>query len=153
MRTFIFAFVAGLLPALADCDQLPGYKPTLSRPLATGDTWTHPDGGLDVTFDRVVRDNRRREGRLPDGKPRDRGAAVIRVTLQAGDQAAKGFLISTRPGSDPAVVPAQAAREGIISIPKTYVVTVGRLLPASSRNGQTRSQKAYRLRLAVTVAL
>lgn len=153
MRSFILVFLAVVFPTLAKCDQLPGFVAPLSRPLETGETWTHPDGGLKVTFDRVVRDNRRRVGRLPDGKPRDRGAAVIRVTLQAGDQAPEGFLISTRPGSDPAIVPAYGPEEGIVSIPKTYVVTVGKLLPTFSRNGQIRSQKAYRLRLAVTVAL
>ncbi len=152
MKIAFAALVLGFcLTSLTRADQIPGTREPLSRPLAVGEIWTHPDRGLRVTFERVVKDTRRPRSR--DAVSESQGHAVVELTLLAGNQAARRFFVSTKPGSKPAVTPAWEYEDGVSGIPKSYVVSIGRLLPSYSRQGGIRSQRAYRLRLAVAVAL
>ena len=123
-------------------------EPIPSSPrLSVGDSWTY-DSGLKITFLQVLADTRKMTV-----AGREKGNAVILLRLEAGNQAPKTVRLRTRLGRDYVVIAENEFPEGVVGIPKSYVVRVASLTPDPIRRGGLRQQRAYKLRLAVEVAL
>lgn len=131
-----------LVPVTVFADAVPsaGVKP--GPLLKVGESWTY-DGGLIITFLEVVSDTRRWKVR---------GNAAILLRLEAGNQEPKTVRINTSADPDHVVIPENVFPEGVVGIPKSYVIAIHKLLPEASKRGGLRAQSAYRLRLKVEVA-
>jgi hypothetical protein len=84
---------------------------------------------------------------------REKGNAVILLRLEAGNEAPKTVRLRTRFVSDYVVIPANEFPEGVVGIPKSYLVRVASLTPDPIRRGGLRQMRAYSWRLFVEVAL
>lgn len=131
--------------------------------LKVGDSWK-VDSGLTITFLEVVSDTRRYAGPgiprpLPEKESKSkrsrkvRGNAGILLRLEAGNQEPKTVRINTVADPSYVVIPENEFPEGIVGIPKSYSISIHKLLPEASKRGSLRAQGAYRLRLSVLVAL
>ena len=154
---FLSCGFVGIRPLWAD--SLPDDSGELSKLLRVGAVWSHPDGGLTVTFAGVTQDNRltskpRPVRRRSDRKVRrNRGNAEVSLVLEAGNQAPKAVFLNTRREPSHEVIPANQYPPGVSGIPKSYIITIRKLLPSASKQGKPRAQGAYLLRLQVDVAL
>lgn len=164
------ALVATLLAAAAlaprvpsaRADALPGNGNEPGPTLRPGETWTY-EPGFAITFVGVASDTRRIVGsppRLPGrpalrrpGSAKPAGNAIVVLVLEAGNQNPRTVRLATRRGRTHAVIPAQLFPPGVVGIPKSYIVSVHELLPRHSRNSRRHPERAYRLRLAVDVAV
>jgi len=115
--------------------------------LSVGDTWTY-DSGLKITFLQVTADTRKMTA-----SGLEKGTAVILLRLEAGNQEPKTVRLRTRLGRDYVVIAANEFPEGVVGIPKSYVIRVASLSPGGSKRGGLSQMRAYALRLAVEVAL
>jgi hypothetical protein len=115
--------------------------------LSIGDTWTY-DSGLKITFLQVLADTRK-----VTATGREKRNAVIQLRLEAGNQEPKTVRLRTRLGRDYVVIAENEFPEGVVGIPKSYVIRVASLAPDSIKSGGLRPMRAYALRLAVEVAL
>ena len=142
-----------LVPVTVFADAVPsaGVKP--GPLLKVGESWTY-DGGLTIMFLEVVSDTRRyvAAAREPAGDRKVRGNAAILLRLEAGNQEPKTVRINTSADPDHVVIPENVFPEGVVGIPKSYVIAIHKLLPEASKRGGLRAQSAYRLRLKVEVA-
>ena len=127
--------------------------PQAGPPLSNCDSWTY-DTGLKITFLQVIADTRKMTA-----AGREKGNAVILLRLEAGNQAPKTVRLRVRFVSDYVVIPANEFSEGLVGIPKSYVVRVASLTPGPIRRGGLlrrgglRQMRAYALRLFVEVAI
>jgi len=156
---------AVLVPVLHADAPLWQVAPAAGPPLSVGETRVFDGGGLKVTFVKVAADTRRypaarplarnRPERPVSGTMRQRvvGNAVVVLSLEAGNQAPRIVRLSTHRQPGYAVIAAQDFPPGVVGIPKSYVVTLRKLLPDTSKRGGLRPQRTYRLRLAVDVAV
>lgn len=140
--------------------------PAPGRPgpvMKVGDAWAF-DSGLTITFLEVVSDTRRYAGpAAPRPRPvkgagarplrKVRGNAGILLRLEAGNQEPKIVRINTLADPTYVVIPENEFPDGIAGIPKSYSISIRKLLPEASKRGGLRAQSAYRLRLSVLVAL
>ena len=140
-------FTLACSPGVARAKSQPPQPPQAGPRLSVGDTWTY-DSGLKITFLQVLADTRK-----VSVTGREKGSAVIQLRLEAGNQAPKTVRLRTRLGRDYVVIPANEFPEGVVGIPKSYVVRVAALTPDPIRRGGLRQLRAYELRLAVEVAL
>lgn len=137
-------------------DAVPGAQVKPGPTLKVGESWTY-DSGLTITFLEVVSDTRRfsdpAPARKPAGERKIRGNAGILLRLEAGNQEPKTVRINTSANPDYVVIPENVFPDGVVGIPKSYVIAIHRLVPEASKRGALRAQSAYRLRLKVDVAL
>lgn len=140
-------------------DSLPDGPGEPSKPLRVGAVWTHPDGGLTVTFVGGTQDNLRTSMPRPVGRGsnrkvrRNRGNAEVSLVLEAGNQTPKSVFLNTRREPSREVIAANEYPPGVSGIPKSHIITIRKLLPSASIQGKPRAQGAYLLRLQVDVAL
>jgi hypothetical protein len=124
--------------------------------LKAGESWKY-DSGLTITFLEVVADTRRfleaGRARTRSGDRIVRGNAAILLRLEAGNQEPKTVRINTSAHPDYVVIPENVFPEGVVGIPKSYVIAIHSLMPEASKRGVLRARKTYRLRLKVEVAL
>lgn len=142
------------LPALR-CDALTPPAPVPGPGMKVGDTWTF-DSGLTITFLEVVSDTRRfPTADRPKGRPgrKVRGNAAVLLRLEAGNQEPKTVRLNTVAKPDYLVIAENEFPEGVAGIPKSYSISIHKLLPEASKRGSLRAQGAYRMRLSVLVAL
>lgn len=155
---------AGLAPwiSFARADALPGNEKEPGPALRAGETWTY-EPGFGITFVGVAADTRRSAASRPNfprcptlrrpASTKVVGNAVVVLVLKAGNQKARTVRLGTHRGRTYAVIPAQIFPPGVVGIPKSYLVSVHELLPRHSRRKGRHPQRAYRLRLAVDVAV
>jgi hypothetical protein len=149
--SFLFASVCVFLFAGAPAASLATSPPVPPLPagprLSVGDTWTY-DSGLKITFLQVLADTRKMTV-----AGREKGNAVIQLRLEAGNQAPKTVRLRTRLGRDYVVIAENEFPEGVVGIPKSYVIRIASITPDPGRRGGVRPLRAYAVRLAVEVAL
>lgn len=141
----VFLFAGAPAASLATSPPVP---PLPAGPrLSVGDTWTY-DSGLKITFLQVLADTRK-----VTATGTERGSAVIQLRLEAGNQEPKTVRLRTRLGRDYVVIAENEFPEGVVGIPKSYVIRVSTLAPGPIKRGGLRPMRAYEVRLAVEVAL
>lgn len=143
------------LPALR-ADAISPPAPVKPGPvMKVGDSWKFDDG-LTITFLEVVSDTRRYvTAETPKGRPdrRVRGNAGVLLRIEAGNQEPKTIRLNTIANPDYFVIAENEFPEGVAGIPKSYSISIHKLLPEASKRGSLRAQGAYRMRLSVLVAL
>jgi|GEM_PF-942970 len=160
-RLLIFALVL-FFPSLRADAVSPPVSSNRGPFLEVGESW-EVDSGLTITFLEVVSDTRRHAGPsvprpLPGSEPRAmrsrkaRGNAGILLRLEAGNQEPMTVRINTVADPSYLVIPENNLPDGAVGIPKSYSISVQKLLPEASKRGLRRAQSAYRLRLSVLVA-
>jgi hypothetical protein len=130
-------------------------NPTLPRHLSpelrVGDSWNYSDG-LKITFVEVASDTRRSPSASPTGARGVRGDAVVVLAVETGD-----FLrivrLHTNRNPREVVIPDGGTPDGMIGIPRSYLVSMRMLLPGSASPTGRRPQRLYRLRLKVDEAV
>jgi hypothetical protein len=131
-------------------------NPTLPRHLSpelrVGDSWNYSDG-LKITFVQVASDTRRYPNRPAPRVQKVRGDAVVVLTLEAGNQAPKTVRLHTNGEPKVAVIAANELPDGMVGIPRSYLVSIRKLLPATATPAGRRPQRLYRLRLKVDEAV
>lgn len=131
-------------------------NPTLPRHLSpelrVGKSWNYSDG-LKITFVGVASDTRRYPNRPAPRVQKVRGDAVVVLTLEAGNQAPKTVRLHTNGEPKVAVIAANELPDGMVGIPRSFIVSIRKLLPEASKRGGLRPQRFYRLRLKVDEAV
>lgn len=156
-RPFSLAFLSLFLAlGYLRADAVPGAVVKPGPVLMVGESWNY-DSGLTITVLEVVSDTRRFSDPVPSRKPggerKIRGNAGILLRLEAGNQEPKTVRINTSAKPDYVVIPENIYPDGIVGIPKAYVISIHKLVPDATKRGGLRAQSAYRLRLKVEVAL
>lgn len=133
-------------------DANPPASGRLSPMLRVGKSWNYDDG-FRITFVRVASDTRRYPIPPAPRVQRVRGDAVVVLTLEAGNQAPKTVRLHTNGEPKVAVIAANELPEGMVGIPRSFIVSIRKLLPETSKRGGLRPQRLYRLRLKVDEAV
>jgi hypothetical protein len=150
----VFACLASVLltavPLLADAQ--PASTGRTSPNLRVGQSWNY-DSGFKLTFVGVESDTRRFPNPPAPRVQKVRGDAVVVLTLEAGNQAPKTVKLHTNGEPKVAVIAANELPEGMVGIPRSFIVSIRKLLPEASKRGGLRPQRLYRLRLKVDEAV
>ncbi len=116
------------------------------EPLRVGESMRF-DSDLKITFLAVSNDSR-----CPiNAKCISAGNAEIVLRVEAGNQAAKNYRLNTNRKPRQLIIPANVFPPGFFGIPKTYGIEIASLSPLPY--GDKTPQKAYRLRLGISVAV
>ncbi len=137
-------------PLLADAN--PASTGRTSPVLKAGDSWSY-DSGFKITFVSVESDTRRFPNPPAPRVQKVRGDAVVVLTLEAGNQAPKTVRLHTNGEPKVAVIAANEFPDGMVGIPRSFIVSIRKLLPEASKRGGLRPQRLYRLRLKVDEAV
>ncbi len=139
-------------PAVFRAEANPSLPRHLSPELRVGKSWNYSDG-LKITFVGVASDTRRYPNRPAPRVQKVRGDAVVVLTLEAGNQAPKTVRLHTNGEPKVAVIAANELPDGMVGIPRSYLVSIRKLLPATATPAGRRPQRLYRLRLKVDEAV
>lgn len=120
--------------------------------LKAGESWNY-DSGFKITFVSVESDTRRFPNPTAPRTQKVRGDAVVVLTLEAGNQEPKTVKLHTNGEPKVAVIAANKLPEGMVGIPRSFIVSIRKLLPETSKRGGLRPQRLYRLRLKVDEAV
>jgi hypothetical protein len=128
--------------AVADASKNDG----IAKYLRAGQTW-RIDQGLKVTFVSV-----RNDSRCPiNARCIWEGDAEVVLRVTVGNRKPQEVILHTTLDPRLVTIPAQSLPDGMIGIPKSYVISLRQLTPQPVA-GKTIPQTAYRAKLRVLVA-
>ena len=154
--SFLHTCLAALLlsggSTILRADTNPAPPRHLSPMLRVGKSWNYDDG-FRITFVRIASDTRRYPNPPAPRVQRVRGDAVVVLVLKPGNQAPKTVRLHTNGEPKVTVIAANEFRDGMVGIPRSFIVSIRKLLPEASKRGGLRPQRLYRLRLRVDEAV
>lgn len=130
----------------------PSLPPDFSPELRVGDSWNYSDG-LKITFVGVASDTRRSPSASSSGARVVRGSAVVLLSVEAANQPPRTVRLHTNREPKAAVIPANDFPDGMVGIPRSYLISIRKLLPETTTPAGPRPQRLYRLRLKVDEAV
>ena len=146
IRAFTMGTCALIFSVSGTSAQEAALSPRNKPPLKVGETLRY-DSGLKITFLAVKNDSR-----CPiNAQCISAGDAEVVLRVKAGNQAARKVVIHTNLEPSTIVIPAEELPAGMFGIPKSYVISIGRLNPLPNTEKKL-LQSDYRLKLQISVA-